>query len=158
MQGGDLEVDEEGNVIITGHGGNPNFANGMTQILAGIQKYDKDYNLVWKKELGNYPGGINQFSGYGKGDDKLIYNECWGLTASYDGHTNKNTGYIMACGTGIEGCKAHEGTPLGEKCSADPRINWRGLVIKVDANGDEVWHRQDSNQWQNDEAELAKGT
>jgi len=30
MQGGDLEVDEEGNVIITGHGGNPKFANGMT--------------------------------------------------------------------------------------------------------------------------------
>jgi len=51
----------------------------------------------------------------------------------------------MACGTGIEGCNAHEGTPLGEKCDADPRINWRGLVIKVDANGDEVWHRQDSN-------------
>ena len=116
MQGGDLEVDEEGNVIITGHGGQPKFANGMIQILAGIQKYDKDYNLVWKKTLGNYPGGVNQHSGLGKGNPELIFNECWGLAATKDELTDKNTGYVVACGTGIEGCDWTEGTSLFEEC------------------------------------------
>ena len=116
MQGGDLEVDEEGNIFITGHGGNAKLANGKGQTIGGLHKYDKDYNLVWKKTLGNYPGGINQFSGLGKGNPELIFNECWGLTATKDELTDKNTGYIAACGTGIEGCDWTEGTPLFEEC------------------------------------------
>ena len=53
----------------------------------------------------------------------------------------------MACGTGVEGCDPTSWSPeLNAKCKVDPRIDWRGLVIKTDLNGEKVWHRQDNYQ------------
>ena len=51
---------------------------------------------------------------------------------------------VVACGTGIEGCdELGPGSPLSE-CKADPRTKWRGMLIGLDASGNQKWSRTDS--------------
>jgi len=49
------------------------------------------------------------------------------------------TGYVIACGTGIEGCADQPA-----ECASDPRINWRTLVVGTDLNGKRIWSRMDN--------------
>ena len=52
---------------------------------------------------------------------------------------------IVACGTGIEGCGEYStGSAIHTECMQDPRRTWRALLVKLDKNGNEVWHRVDS--------------
>ena len=100
-----------------------------------------DGDVVWTKSVGNPVGGINAFAGLGAGNPQLIYDECWGIRGTADG------GAIIACGTGIEGCENWTpGSEIRNECDADPRKTWRGFVIKIDKNGNEIWHRVDSFQ------------
>lgn len=113
-----------------------------------------DGTKKWGPKLyGNYPGGVNQFTGLGIGNWALIYNECWGITTTFDPVTNGITGYAFACGTGIENCN-NEGAATGggfnsttqTECNGDPRVQWRALTIAVDLQGNRLWSRQDSFQ------------
>lgn len=82
----------------------------------------------------------------GVGNPKLIFDECWGIVGTEDG------GAVIACGTGIEGCEEWpEQSEIRAKCVSDPRLTWRGLVIKIDMNGDEEWHRVDSYSFTGEE-------
>ncbi|MEC9465934.1 MAG: hypothetical protein VX834_09125 [Myxococcota bacterium] len=95
--------------------------------------------IMWQTNVGNPAGGVGAFSGLGAGNPKLIFDECWGIAGTADG------GAIVACGTGIEGCAEWSpGSEIRTECDADPRRTWRGLVVKLDGAGNELWHRLDS--------------
>jgi len=111
-------------------------------------KLDASGTKVWQTEIGNYPGGINQYAGLTQGDWALVYTECWGIAKTYAPTAyNTHDGYIMACGTGIENCDgATFSTELNTECKADVRTTWRALTVAVNLNGERVWSRMDSYQ------------
>ena len=41
----------------------------------------------------------NKFSSVTDKNEKMVFDECWGITSTLDG------GAVMACGTGIEECE-----------------------------------------------------
>ena len=43
------------------------------------------------------------------------------------------------CGTGIEDCVGH-----GISCRQDPRNKWRGFLMEIDSEGEQLWYRTDS--------------
>lgn len=104
----------------------------------------------WEKSYGNYPHGVNQFADSGEGNWALIYNECWGIQPYYDS-TGSQTGYALACGTGIEGCSVmlNNMPHLYFECLNDPRKVWRALTVVTDMDGERVWSRMDS--WQSED-------
>lgn len=105
-------------------------------------KLDTNGALQWSKLYGNYPDGVNQFADSGEGDWALVYNECWGVTNTYDS-SGAVDGYALACGTGIEGCSVmlNNMPHLYFECLGDPRKVWRALTVATDLNGDRVWSR-----------------
>ena len=108
-------------------------------IDGSVTMLSTDGEVLWQKSIGNPSGGVGAFSGLGSGNPQLIFDECWGITGTPDG------GAVVACGTGIEGCDAWSpGSATRTECDADPRRTWRGLIVKLDASGNEVWHRVDS--------------
>ena len=66
-------------------------------------KYNDAGEQQWSDFYGNYPDGIAQFKDSGEGNGALVYNECWGVAPKYDAD-GVHDGYVMSCGTGIEGC------------------------------------------------------
>jgi len=103
--------------------------------------------IEWQKTYGNYPNGVNQFRDSGEGDWALVYNECWGIQPMYSSGGTQ-TGYVLACGTGIETCSVllNNMPGLYMECLSDPRKIWRALTIATDMNGERVWSRMDSFQ------------
>jgi hypothetical protein len=91
---------------------------------------------------------VGEFSELGTGNPALIFDECWGVQPTDDG------GFILACGTGIEGCDEIEGE-LKNECESDPRSMWRSLLIKVDSDGEELWSRTDSFSMDGESTETA---
>jgi hypothetical protein len=128
--------------------------SGCSVIKGSMMKLDSSGAKVWGPKLyGNYPGGVNQFTGLASGDWALVYTECWGITATYSSTGNSITGYAMSCGTGIENCDNGEAAAGGgynaevqTECNADPRVSWRALTIATDLDGNRVWSRMDSYQ------------
>ena len=120
--------------IIVGHKG------GVDGGIDGsITKLTPNGTVAWDVAVGNPVGGSGPFSGLGAGNPNLIFDECWGVRATIDG------GAVVGCGTGIEGCDAYSaGSAIGAECRNDPRQMWRGLVVKLDKNGQEVWSSVDS--------------
>ena len=62
-----------------------------------------------------------------------------------DGTTHD--GYVMSCGTGIEGCSAfgfNYGLFIWLECLGDPRKTWRALTVATDLEGERVYSRMDS--------------
>ena len=111
-----------------------------------MMKLSSTGSIEWTKDFGNYPGGKNQYSGLGVGEDVLIYNECWGIAPRYEGTSTTQIGYVIACGTGIEGCDSYLDSATLDKCNGDPRRDWRALTIATDLNGDRVYSRMDNYQ------------
>ena len=132
---------------ITGHKGVSGGIDGS------VTKIDIEGNIIWRNTYGNPEGGIKEFAGLDAGNPKLIFDECWGLQATDTG------GAILACGTGIEGCDEYEtGSAIKTECESDPRTKWRGLLIEIDGNGEQLWYRTDSYYFPeepNDAAESA---
>ena len=114
-------------------------------IDGSISKISNDGSLIWNKSYGNPKGGDNKFKNSGKGNRKLIFDECWSITSTDDGA-------IMACGTGIEGCEEFEGSLLKE-CLKDPRKTWRSYLIKINNDGDLIWEKTGSFTFPGEENE-----
>ena len=112
-----------------------------------MKKLDTAGTFQWTQNYGNYPDGVNQYADSGPGNWALIYNECWGV-APYYSSSGAQTGYVMACGTGIEGCPltANFMPGLYLDCQLDARTTWRSLTVATDLNGERVWSRMDSYQ------------
>lgn len=138
MQGSDLEIAPDGGIIVGGlaHTGGQK---------AAIMKLDPNtLDIVWQKIHGGYPGGVNQYKGLDGGNRRYVIDECWGLMTTTDAN-GVPTGYALGCGTGIEGCPDVPGyEKLKAECEADPRIEWRSLVVATDLNGDMTWYRIDN--------------
>lgn len=119
---------------IVGHRDGP--AGGID---GSITKVSPNGTTLWHTFVGNPVGGTGPFAALGAGNPQLIFDECWGVQGTIDG------GAVVGCGTGIEGCdEFSSGSAIGSECRNDPRTMWRGLVVKVDKNGQEVWSRVDS--------------
>ena len=114
----------------------------LVQTLSPVHpgyKLSPSGEILWGQSYGNPLGGVQEFAGLGAGNPQLIFDECWGIQATDTG------GAVIACGTGIEGCDEYDsGSAIKAECEADPRTKWRGLMIEIDADGNEVWQRTDS--------------
>ena len=111
-----------------------------------LHTYDRNNVLVSTTAWNNFPGGKYQFAGLTSGLKSVIKTECWGLGKTTDA-SGKHDGYAVACGTGIEpGSCTDENytTATQNSCNADPRIVWRALVMRLDLQGNKLWHVQDN--------------
>ena len=65
---------------------------------------------------------------------------------SADGTTH--SGYVLSCGTGIEGCSifSNFGINIYFECLKDPRRIWRSLTIGIDLSGKRIQSRMDNQQ------------
>jgi hypothetical protein len=136
LEGTDIKVSVDESMLgISGHGG----------YLADGIGYSGKVVLV-KATDGGTASTTEITSG---GDPKLIYNECWGIVAVKDG-------FVVACGTGIEGCGGKTGD-LGAACNAgrgDPTLPtllfppavWASMAAKVGASGKIAWQRTDNHR------------
>ena len=134
----------EDGIFISGHK-HDNFGG----IDGSIAKVSLDGKLIWHYTFGNPKGGKNKFSEIKNKNEKMVLDECWGISAISDG------GAVMACGTGIEECEMFENdSKLYEQCSNDPRTTWRSLLIRVDKNGKQLWQHVDSFVFPGEEDEF----
>jgi len=139
-EGTDIQLIPGGtHIIMTGQGGTSR--RGGKEIMARLTKIAlNDGSRVWTK---SYTAG---------GDPQIIFNECWGGAVMADG------GYVMSCGTGIEGttcalttltaqqkkdCEAGKGDPR-PGAIARPKGVWQSMTIKTDSAGTLQWQRVDS--------------
>ena len=114
-----------------------------------MKKLKTDGKTVeWTKNYGNYPGGVNQFNGLTGGDKAIVYNECWGVSKRYKEDDTTHDGYVLACGTGVEGCNMFGPMMpwLYLQCAFDPRIEWRSLAVATDLSGELTYYRMDNYQ------------
>ena len=102
-------------------------------IDGSVTMLDLDGDILWNRNYGNPAGGVNEFSGLDEGNPELIFDECWGIQSTDHGSV------ILACGTGIEDCVGH-----GISCRQDPRNKWRGFLMEIDSEGEQIWYRTDS--------------
>ena len=146
LEGTDIKVSQDESLLgISGHGG----------YLADGVGYSGKVVLV--KATDGVVASTTEITT--QGDHNLIYNECWGLVSIKDG-------FVVACGTGIEGCGSKTGD-LGVACKAgrgDPTLPtllfppgvWASMAAKVDHNGKIVWQRTDNHRT-SDEATYIQG-
>ena len=134
----------EDGILISGHK-----HDDFGGIDGSIGKVSLDGKLIWNFSFGNPVGGKNKFSEIKNKNEKMVLDECWGISAISDG------GAVMACGTGIEECEMFENdNKLYEQCSNDPRTTWRSLLIRVDKNGKQLWQHVDSFAFPGEEDEF----
>ena len=109
-----------------------------------VMKISPDLNSkpVWRTTFGDMNGGVGMFAPGGVPlpamGHVMVYTECWSIAAI-------PTGYVLACGQGLEGCDHFSETPvdqsLVEQCKTDPRLAWRGVAVAVDFDGNIDWYR-----------------
>ena len=112
-------------------------------------KFDADGGQDWSELYGNYAGGVNQYTDIEEGNWALVYNECWGVAPKYADDGTTHDGYVMSCGTGIEGCplfNSNFGLGTWLECRGDPRTQWRSLAVATDLEGERIYSRMDSFQ------------
>ena len=127
---------EQGEVSALAVSGHVNVGKGID---GSITTLGLSGEVLWNQTVGNPVGGEGEFAGLGAGAPALIFDECWGITGDDQG------GMVVACGTGIEGCdELGPGSPLLSECKADPRTKWQGMLIGLDASGNQKWSRTDS--------------
>ena len=119
--------------LITGHNGGEK--GGIDAI---ITKVSMDGSILWDELYGNPSGGDSIFADLGRGNEKIIYDECWGIESMNDG------GAVIACGTGTHCYEHKRNKKLFAQCEEDPRGTWRALLVRVDKDGNLLWERADS--------------
>ena len=119
--------------LITGHNGGEK--GGIDAI---ITKVSMDGSILWDELYGNPSGGESIFADLGRGNEKIIYDECWGIESMNDG------GAVIACGTGTHCYEHKRNKKLFAQCEEDPRGTWRALLVRVDKDGNLLWERADS--------------
>jgi hypothetical protein len=87
---------------------------------------------------------VSQFREIEEGNWSLVYNECWGVAPKYADDGTTHDGYVMSCGTGIEGCNLLLGPFVWAECIGDPRGTWRALTVATDLEGERVYSRMDN--------------
>ncbi len=107
-------------------------------IDGSITKISTDGDIIWTNTYGNPTWGKNNLNNLGKGSEKFIYDECWGIESLNNG------GAIMACGTGTHCDEFEENRELYNQCIKDPRETWRSLLLQVDEHGELVWESAES--------------
>ena len=125
-------------------------ADGCSTIRGHISHISADLATVtWNTPFNNFPGGTGTYAGLTKASELVVITECWGLTATKDA-TGTTTGFVAACGQGIEGCAGYldgkvDAATLAS-CETDPRKGWRGLSVKVDMTGTMLWYRNNNDR------------
>lgn len=114
-----MAVNSDGTMAMVGH------ATVGSAIMGRLVGTDSAGAQSWTVDLGNYSGGTGNYAGLSAGGD-WIYNECWGIAKSYTSGTTTQSGYVLACGTGIE---CEDGANNVSQCDTDYRRNWRALSI-----------------------------
>ena len=133
----------EDGILISGHK-----HDDFGGIDGSIGKVSLDGKLIWNFSFGNPLGGKNKFSEIKNKNEKMVLDECWGISSTSDG------GAVMACGTGIEECEMFENdNKLYKQCSNDPRTTWRSLLIRVDKDGKQLWQHVDSFYFPGEESD-----
>jgi hypothetical protein len=125
-------------------------AEGCSTIRGHMSRVAADLSSVtWNTPFNNFPGGTGPYAGITKASEIVVITECWGLTATKDA-TGATTGFVGACGQGIEGCAEYIGGKVDAAtitaCDSDPRRTWRGTSVKVDMSGNMVWYRNDNDR------------
>jgi hypothetical protein len=121
MQLNDLVINTDGTMAMVGH----TFVNN--QWMGRLVGTDSAGTQQWTQDYGNYSGGTGNYAGLSAGGD-WIYNECWGIAKSYTSGTTTQSGYVLACGTGIE-CEGGWFSGNVSQCDSDYRKNWRAMSI-----------------------------
>jgi hypothetical protein len=118
-------------LVLVGHGGSDTI-DGHAKLVS------EDGDILWTTTFGN-PGIQPEDAPAGElAPDKFIFDECWGV-ATID------TGVVVACGSGIEGCDAVEATAAEQaQCQADPRRSWRSHLVGISTEGEVLWSRTES--------------
>ena len=93
----------------------------------------------WRKTFSDFTGGVGPYTGYTSYGGAMVYTECWSIKTI-------PTGYVLACGQGIENCNNSEvaASVLTQCTAGDHRINWRGLAIAFTHSGAFDWYRMDN--------------
>ena len=114
----------------------------MTLLSADLQ------TTTWQKTFNDWTGGTGAYAGLTPLSDAVLITECWGLTSTVNANGD-STGFVAACGQGIEGCGEYltgiDATTLST-CDSDPRRTWRGAAISYNLAGTMEWYRNDNER------------
>jgi len=148
-EGTDMKLVGATHAVITGQKTDSENGSGYSGRLTKVSITDGQ--LVWSKEysscgFGSTTAPKDAAPLEGQCSKDIIYNECWGVAVMADG------GFVLSCGTGIEGC--HAG-PLYADCTAGtgdkrpgayPHFSgvWASLTVKTDSSGTLEWQSVDS--------------
>ena len=102
-EGTDMKVVGTTHAVITGQKTDSESGSGYSGRLTKVSLTDGQ--LIWSKEYSSCGFGTttapkDTAPTDGQCSKDLIYNECWGVAVMADG------GFVLSCGTGIEGCNA----------------------------------------------------
>jgi hypothetical protein len=112
----DFDLSSDGGYILGGHTRSPSYGVINWDFL--LMKIGKEGNEEWHRTFG-------QPRGY---DPRFIHDEAYGVRQTFDG------GYVIVGGTGDEHEYSESGSPYG-----DSDI-WKVYLVKVNANGELLWH------------------
>jgi len=147
-EGTDMKLVGTTHAVITGHYTDTATNTGYSGRLTKVSLTDG--SQLWTKEYSSCGFGSTAVAGApadGQCSKEIIYNECWGVSVMADG------GFILSCGTGIEGCHTGDVTytdctaGLGDKRSgAYPQFSgiWASMTVKTDSSGTLEWMSTDT--------------
>mgnify|MGYP004127013911 CR=1 FL=1 len=117
--------------VLVGHG-------GASTIDGHAKLVTREGDIVWSKTFGNPGIPADDSPPIPPAADKFVFDECWGVVSS-------DTGVVVGCGTGIEGCDAVQASAEERnQCENDPRRSWRSHLVAISTEGEVLWSRTES--------------
>ena len=144
----DLEVEIGADGAVTGYvigglsAGKDTTTPGCSASWLGVSlKLSPDLSTtLWRTPFGDFTEGVGDYAPGGvpvtPAGTSVVYTECFGMAAI-------PTGYVLACGQGIEGCPEQSDwdASVDAACATDPRRDWRGLAIAINGQAGAVdWY------------------